>query len=248
MKKTILTLVAIFAMTLQTNAISYTQAREEALFLTDKMAYELGLSQVQYDAVYEINLDYMMALGSSSDISGTYWTRRNLDLSYVLSATQYNKYKAASYFYRPVSWSSGWKYNIYSRYTNRSLFYYGKPTVYTTYSGAHSWRNNGNKSWYKGRTFDSKKVMTPVKTGTQNKTVTNRTVTGGNKNTTVKSGSSSGSWRNGSQSSVNKTSTTTNKPSNSTSGKKPTGTVNRTTTNTNNRTATNTNSKLGGRR
>ena len=36
-------------------AMGYNEARQEALFLTDKMAYELGLNQAQYDAVYEIN-------------------------------------------------------------------------------------------------------------------------------------------------------------------------------------------------
>ena len=29
-------------------------------FLVDKMAYELGLTDAQYQAVYEINLDYLL--------------------------------------------------------------------------------------------------------------------------------------------------------------------------------------------
>ena len=45
---------------------------QEALFLSDKMAYELNLSVQQYEAVYEINLDYMMALSVNDDIFGFY--------------------------------------------------------------------------------------------------------------------------------------------------------------------------------
>ena len=111
----------ITTVTLQ--AMTYTQAREEALFLTDKMAYELGLYESQYDAVYEINLDYLMALNYQDDLYSTCWTRRNLDLSYVLTAAQYNLYMSRTYFYRPVYWSSGFRYSIYTRYTDRSYYY-----------------------------------------------------------------------------------------------------------------------------
>lgn len=148
--------------------MTYTQAREEALFLTDKMAYELGLYESQYDAVYEINLDYLMALNYQDDLYSTCWTRRNLDLSYVLTAAQYNLYMSRTYFYRPVYWSSGFRYSIYTRYTDRSYYYYSRPSVYTTYRGGHSWRSNGGKSWYKGRTYSSAHKLTPVRTGTTN--------------------------------------------------------------------------------
>lgn len=156
----------ITTVTLQ--AMTYSQAREEALFLTDKMAYELGLYESQYDAVYEINLDYLMALNYQDDLYSTCWTRRNLDLSYVLTAAQYNMYISRTYFYRPVYWSSGFRYSIYTRYTDRSYYYYSRPSVYTTYRGGHSWRSNGGKSWYKGRTYSSAHKLTPVRTGTTN--------------------------------------------------------------------------------
>lgn len=229
MKRILFTLVAMIAVTLQSNAISYTQARDEALFLTDKMAYELNLSQAQYDAVYEINLDYLMALNSSSDISGTYWTRRNIDLSYVLSAAQYNKYTSASYFYRPVSWSSGWRYNIYTRYTNRSTFYFGRPTVYTTYKGAHSWRNNGNSSWYRGKTYDSKTAMKPVTTGTKNHSTGQNTTVRTQKTSTA---NNSGSWRTTTKSNNTGKSTTTSSRTAKTSSKTQTTSKSKTTTNT----------------
>lgn len=213
MKRILFTLIAVLTMALPLEAISYTQARDEALFITDKMAYELNLSQSQYDAVYEINLDYMMSLNYSGDVSGTCWTRRNLDLSYVLTAAQYAQYTSASYFYRPVSWNSGWRYNIYSRYTNRSTYYFGKPTVYTTYKGAHSWANNGNKSWYRGKTYDSKTAMKPVSTGTKNHSASQGTAS--KTQNSKAAGSSSGSWRKttstGTSTSLKTTSRTTSK-------------------------------------
>jgi hypothetical protein len=52
MKKIMLTLIAILTLTVSARAMSYEQARNEALFLTDKMAYELNLTDAQYEAAY----------------------------------------------------------------------------------------------------------------------------------------------------------------------------------------------------
>ena len=76
MKKLIFALVALLTMTVSVNAMSYEQARDQALFLTDKMAYELNLTEDQYEAAYEINLDYLMSIDSYDDLYGVYWTRR----------------------------------------------------------------------------------------------------------------------------------------------------------------------------
>ena len=95
MKKIIIALTALLTMAVNANAMSYEQARQEALFLTDKMAYELNLTEDQYEAAYEINLDYLMSVDTRDDLYGTYWTRRNLDLSYILLDWQYNAYVAA---------------------------------------------------------------------------------------------------------------------------------------------------------
>ncbi len=48
--------------TMTASAMSYEQARNDALFLTDKMTYELNLTDEQYEAAYEINLDYLMGV------------------------------------------------------------------------------------------------------------------------------------------------------------------------------------------
>ena len=154
MKKLLLALVALFTLTTSASAMSYEQARERALFLTDKMAYELNLTDDQYEAAYEVNLDYLMGINDYNDLYGAYWRQRNLDFSYILLDWQYRTFCAASYFYRPLYWDAGcWHFAIYARYPHRHYFYFGRPHFYTVYRGGHSWRMNGGKSWYYGRTY-----------------------------------------------------------------------------------------------
>lgn len=152
MKKAILTLVAIISIALSADAMTYEQARNEALFLTDKMAYELNLTQHQYEAAYEINLDYLMGVTSRNDVFGTYWERRNLDMSYILLDWQLSAFRAAAYFFRPLYWDAGyWHFRIYARYPRRHYLYFGRPAFYSSYRGGHSWRMNGGRSYYHGR-------------------------------------------------------------------------------------------------
>ncbi len=116
MKKIMIALVAMLTIAATGKAMSYEQARNEALFLTDKMAYELNLTDEQYEAAYEINLDYLMGVTSYDDVYGNYWERRNLDLSYVLLDWQWQAFCAATYFYRPLYWRDGfWHFGIYAR-------------------------------------------------------------------------------------------------------------------------------------
>ncbi len=155
MKKIVAIFTMLITMTVSANAMSYAQARDQALFLTDKMAYELNLSEEQYDAAYEINLDYLMSINSYDDLYGSYWTSRNLDLSYILLDWQYRAFCAATYFYRPLYFTSGvWHFAIYSHYPRRDFYYFGRPQIFDTYRGGHSWVMNGGQSWYKGRTFN----------------------------------------------------------------------------------------------
>lgn len=155
MKKFILALVAMVTMTFTTaSAMSYEQARQQALFLTDKMAYELNLTDDQYEAAYETNLDYLMSVNTVDDLYGIYWRQRNMDLSYILLDWQYRTFINASYFYRPLYWDAGyWHFGIYARYPHRDYFYFGRPHFYVSYRGGHSWRMNGGRSWYHGRDF-----------------------------------------------------------------------------------------------
>lgn len=155
MKKFIIALVAMFTMTFTTaSAMSYEQARQQALFLTDKMAYELNLTDDQYEAAYEVNLDYLMGINTYDDLYGVYWRQRNLDLSYILLDWQYRAFCDATYFYRPLYWDGGfWHFGIYARYPRRDYFFFGRPHFYVSYRGDHCWRMNGGRSWYHGRSY-----------------------------------------------------------------------------------------------
>ena len=48
MKKLLFAFIALFTIVMSSSAMSYEQARNQALFLTDKMAYELNLTEEQY--------------------------------------------------------------------------------------------------------------------------------------------------------------------------------------------------------
>ena len=129
----------------------YNTARNEALFLSDKMAYELGLTATQYEAVYEINLDYLLNLDTRADVFGFWWDVRNRDLCYVLSTWQYDRFLASEWFYRPVIWTNtGVTFSIYSRYGVGRMFF-DRPAVFVTFRGGHSHRNG---SFYSGHHFD----------------------------------------------------------------------------------------------
>lgn len=154
MKKFLLAVVALTTIVVSAHAMSYEQACRQALFLTDKMAYELNLTDEQYEAAYEVNLDYLMSISNYDELYGIYWQQRNLDLSYILLDWQYRAYLNASYFYRPLYWRDGfWHFSIYARYPHRDYFYFGRPHFFHVYRGGHSWAHNGGHSWYHGRNY-----------------------------------------------------------------------------------------------
>ena len=131
-------LAVMMVMTISANAMSYNAAKNEALFLSDKMAYELNLTVAQYEAVYEINLDYLMSLNGHGDVFGIWWDRRNADLRFVLNSWQYDKYMALAHFYRPVAWKAGgWTFAVYSHY-GRDRFFHAHPKVFVSYKGGHN--------------------------------------------------------------------------------------------------------------
>ena len=140
--KKMMILAMMMVMTISANAMSYTAAKNEALFLSDKMAYELNLTAAQYEAVYEINLDYLMSLNGHADVFGIWWDRRNADLRYVLNAWQYDKYITLAHFYRPVAWKAGgWTFAVYSHY-DRGRFFNPHPNVFVTYKGGNNHKHD----------------------------------------------------------------------------------------------------------
>lgn len=148
MMKKMIMMAMLMTIVVAAQAMSFTQARQEALFLSDKMAYELHLTVDQYEAVYEINLDYFLSIRYEEDVFGIYWNRRNTDLRYVLNAWQYRKYITTVDFYQPARWSRGsWVFDIYSRY-DRGNHFRQPPKVYVDYRGG---RNRGTISYYENR-------------------------------------------------------------------------------------------------
>ena len=137
MKRYVISFLLILATWQTSFAMSYERAREEALYLTDKMAYELNLNDQQYNDAYEINLDYFLSLNSEADLYEDYLSYRLSDFRHILYDWQYSIMLAADYFIRPVYWrAGGWYFPIYSHYSI-GHFYYSYPSVYYSYHGGH---------------------------------------------------------------------------------------------------------------
>jgi len=171
MKRVKIMMIALM-MTIVTSAsaMTYDQAKQQALFLADKMAYELGLTEEQYEATYQINLDYLMAVNDYSDVYGTYWARRNYELQSILAGWQYNEYIATYYFFRPVYWSDNtWNWRIYSYYPT-TAWYNARPTVYVSYRGGNSRGYYTSRSW-------RQPTQRVVRTNSQPVRTVNRTTT-----------------------------------------------------------------------
>ncbi|NDV64100.1 hypothetical protein [Bacteroides sp. 224] len=144
-------------------AMSTNDIRVETRFLTDKMAYELNMSTMQYNDVYEINYDFAYSVGYLMDdvLRGEAWAMdryyqmldiRNDDLRWVLSAGQYRRFIGVEYFYRPIYVTGNrWQFRVYAHYSNHHHFYYDKPHHYTSYRGGHYRTQHNNVSYYRGR-------------------------------------------------------------------------------------------------
>ncbi len=145
----------VLTMVTSASGMSYSEAKDHALFLADKMAYELNLSDEQYEAVYEINLDYLMNVTDSRTLYGSYWSLRNTVLRSVLSTWQWEAYRAAEYFYRPLSWLNGrWSWRIYTRYS-RDRYYRSQPKAFTSYRGG-----SRTPSYYSSRKWNAPQKRT----------------------------------------------------------------------------------------
>lgn len=137
MKKIILALLAVTTFCVNANALSAKRSREEARFLTDKMIYELNLTEDQADDVYEINYDYFRTLGPVDELYDRYYERRYTDLSYVLCDWQWDYFLEREYFVRPAYiYRGAWAFAIYNYYAH-THFFHGFPRVYHHYHGGH---------------------------------------------------------------------------------------------------------------
>lgn len=161
MKKFFLS-VMLMVMAITVSAMSDSRLRSAARFLSDRMAYELDLTPMQYDDCFEINYDFFVAANGVMDdvVDGyldavntyyDYLDYRNEDIRQVLDAAQYARFLEADYFYSPIyTRRGGWYFRIYNVYNNPSFFYYDRPTGFYTYRGAHS-RRAYSLGFYAGR-------------------------------------------------------------------------------------------------
>ena len=147
-------------------AMSMSKVRENARFLTDRMAYELNLTPMQYDDVYEVNYDFIdniryimddVVRGYDHAVDRYYQflDYRNDDLRWILSASQYRRFMRVDYFYRPVyTTASNWLFRIYKVYHDVKHFYFDKPHHYKSYRGGHYRTHHGHVSFYKNNRKD----------------------------------------------------------------------------------------------
>ena len=67
MKKLLVTLAVAITGAVQAFALTPTAIRENARFLTDRMAYELNLTPQQIEDCYEINYDFIASINPIND-------------------------------------------------------------------------------------------------------------------------------------------------------------------------------------
>lgn len=165
MKKIILSLLTVILGSMQAQALSVERSREEARFLTDKMAYELDLTDDQIQDIYEINYDYFRSLGPVDGFYDSYYNRRYQDLHYVLYGWQWTEFLAREYFLRPVViYRGGWVFSIYNYY-HRTHFYFGIPACYHHYHGGHYHR----PAYYRNRVAMHRRAVTNRPRPTENR-------------------------------------------------------------------------------
>ena len=152
--RTTLAAVILFigAMTVNAQSMSIAAMRSNARFLTDRMAYTLGISDpFVIDEIYRINYDYIwgvneylddVALGYYYDDYMAVVAARDIALRNLLGTRLWNRVINYTYFYRPIVFANrGWRFSIYDydRYgVNR--YYYRAPRPLVTYTGGHFFR------------------------------------------------------------------------------------------------------------
>ena len=145
MKRYILLFIVGIVSSISALGMNLRDAQAQAYFLSDKMAYELNLTPQQYDLVYQVNLEYFLNVNSARDLDGVWWNYRNTDLSYILYDWQWQVYRAADYFIRPLRWVRGaWYCSLWDHY-HRDYFFFHRPTVFASWHGG-LWHGRHHKS------------------------------------------------------------------------------------------------------
>ncbi|MCM1311676.1 MAG: hypothetical protein NC206_04490 [Bacteroides sp.] len=128
--------------------MSYYAMRDNARFLTDRMAYTLGVtSAFIIDDLYRINYDYIcgvndylddVALGYRYNDYMAVVYERDRALQMLLGATTWARLVTYDYFYRPIAFANrGWRFSIYAHDSHRNHFYCTAPRHFNDYRGGH---------------------------------------------------------------------------------------------------------------
>lgn len=159
--KTILVAVALLsgALTLNAQSMSVMAIRSNARFLTDRMAYTLGIRDpFLIDEIYRINYDYIwgvnsylddVALGYYYDDYMTVCAARDMALRTLLGQAVWNRLLGISYFHRPIVFANrGWHFSIYDYDRHgRKHFFYNPPRPFGNgYAGGHFLRGMAPKN------------------------------------------------------------------------------------------------------
>lgn len=150
--RTILTAVVLLtgAMTMNAQRMSIVAMQNNARFLTDRMAYTLGISDPYLiDEIYRINYDYIwgvndylddVALGYYYDDYMAVCAARDAALRNLLGYTIWNRLIGYNYFYRPIVFANrGWRFSIYDydRYGIHHFYYHAPRPIARGYAGGH---------------------------------------------------------------------------------------------------------------
>lgn len=128
--------------------MNYNSIRNNARFLTDRMAYTLGVtSGIILDDLYRINYDYIcavndylddIALGYRYDDYMSVCYKRDYALQMLLGDVIWNRLIGYDYFYRPIVFENRrWRFSIYAYDCDRAHFFFSVPRYYEVYRGGH---------------------------------------------------------------------------------------------------------------
>lgn len=168
-------LIALFTtVAVGSSAMTLSEVQDRALFLTDRMAYDLGLSTYQYDEVYQINYDYLYQVNYLLDdilLGDSYATLqyrnllevRNNELRYVLYYDQWNSFSVVDYFFAPIVFAQRmWRFAIFSVDSRLNYFHFGRPHIYTSYRGGNYITFQRGRGFYAPKQFDNRRMLSTV--------------------------------------------------------------------------------------
>ncbi len=142
---TVALMMTVMSISASAQPMSVYSMRNNARFLTDRMAYTLGLSAAILDDLYCINYDYIcgvndyldqVALGYRYDDYMTVVFARDYALRRLLTERQWALLMTYDYFYRPITFADRhWHFSIYVHDHRMDHFFFNPPRKFNEYRG-----------------------------------------------------------------------------------------------------------------